>query len=272
MKENWDRHWRDWPIEKVAKNDEEIVVDLLFRTKTVREWWDGKRVLDAGCGMGRYTRALTKMGATVVACDVGPKSVKYAVENAYVVTDEIAGGGQAPSVHVFRKDRQVRGLVVDLSMLSEVTNETFDAVICLNVLAHMPKKKEPKAVRELIKALKPGGVLVLWMYRNENWWRNAALRSVRCVTRWLPFEVTKGIGVVLVPVTRLFARGKPYGRVPLPQNIGEWTAWFACRDRREYDEQQLYGALYRLGLREIEMYGWLNKGGGGGIGMKGVKV
>lgn len=246
MKESWDQHWRDWPIERFGYDDD-VIADLLFRTQTEREWWRDKSVLDAGCGMGRYSRALGLMGAKVLACDAGAQSCKTATMISYGDVE-----------------------VVWLDLVELPFKEVFDAVICLNVLAHVPERKEQVVLEKLIEALKPGGVLFLWMYRRECWWRDVLFRCVRAVTKWLPFEVTKLIGHVVVSVTRLFAR-KPYGRVPFAQNMGEWTAWFACRERREYDEIELKERLMKMDVRNVEYYGWLNKNGGGGIGIKGEK-
>ncbi len=50
---------------------------VLSYTRLPREWFAGKRVLDAGCGSGRFSWALASLGANVVAVDQSTSGVLH---------------------------------------------------------------------------------------------------------------------------------------------------------------------------------------------------
>lgn len=108
----------------------EILVDR-FLGSNIR----GKRVLDAGCGVGGVTGALIEKGARVVAVDIGPKLA--AATRARCRCDAVVGTLESLP---FRSD-------------------CFDAVLSSEAIEHTPHPE--RSVRELYRLVKPGGALVL---------------------------------------------------------------------------------------------------------------
>lgn len=105
----------------------------------------GMRVLDAGCGAGRHLcEAFRKEGVEVVGVDIN-----------------LADLGKAHAMLcLMAKDKGGKWLLIK----GDVTNlpfpdESFDAVICSEVLEHIPECA--KAACELVRVLKPGGPLAV---------------------------------------------------------------------------------------------------------------
>lgn len=96
------------------------------------------RILEVGCGIGNFTKELTSYGE-VFAIDIEKgyidKTKKLVGEKAQV------GFGDVEQGRYFFKDK------------------TFDNIVCLNVLEHI--ENERKALQNLYKLLKRGGVLIL---------------------------------------------------------------------------------------------------------------
>lgn len=132
----------------------------------------GRKILDAGCGTGWFSRAAVERGADfVVSLDIGANLLKQA-------------GGKCDS-------HRVCSDVLQLPFPAE----SFDIVLCSEVIEHTP---DPKAAfRELVRVLRRGGLLVLtvpnrfwhWAVRIanrlhlrpyeglENWCRRDELRA-----------------------------------------------------------------------------------------------
>ncbi len=131
--------------------------------------WKGKKVLDAGCGMGRNSYWPMKYGATSVdAFDHDERSVQRARGTLK----------EFPSAHVHFKS------IYDIAW-----KEEFDVAFSIGVIHHL---KEPKvAVRKMVEALKPGGKLILWVYSYEgNEWIVRLVNPVRLsITSKLPPSV-----------------------------------------------------------------------------------
>jgi SAM-dependent methyltransferase len=121
----------------------------------------GKRVLEAGCGAGRFTELLLAAGAHVFACDISE-----AVEANF---DNCSGEG---SYFVCQ---------ADIRMLP-VQPRQFDDVVCLGVIQHTP---DPEAtIRALAEHVRPGGYLVIDHYTGER-----LLRPSQAALRWLLLKV-----------------------------------------------------------------------------------
>jgi 2-polyprenyl-3-methyl-5-hydroxy-6-metoxy-1,4-benzoquinol methylase len=104
----------------------------------------GTRVLDVGCGVGRWSRQLAARGAQLTGIDLSPTMIAEAERRA-------AAAGLAG---------RCRFLVQDLASLD--AGDRFDLVLSVTVLQHI---LEPAAVRaalqRMVAHLAPGGVLIL---------------------------------------------------------------------------------------------------------------
>jgi SAM-dependent methyltransferase len=110
--------------------------------------FDGKVCLDAGCGGGRNSIAMARLGAKeVVGIDLGEDGRVYARKRA-------AGLGHD-------NIRFKRASILDIPM----SDATFDWVWCAGVL--MITDDAERALDELVRVLKPGGQLYLLVYATE---------------------------------------------------------------------------------------------------------
>lgn len=103
---------------------------------------DGKVVLEAGCGAGRFTEILLEKNALVTAIDLS---------NAVVANQENNGSSQ--------NLRIAKASVVDLPF----EKEQFDIVFCPGVVQHTPNPVE--SIARLYEQVKPGGWFVFDQYR-----------------------------------------------------------------------------------------------------------
>jgi 2-polyprenyl-6-hydroxyphenyl methylase/3-demethylubiquinone-9 3-methyltransferase len=98
----------------------------------------GKRALDVGCGPGLLAEPLVRLGAEVTAIDAAEESIAVAREHA-------AGAGLAIDYRC--------GDIAELGLAG------FDLVTAMEVIEHVSDK--PAFVAALVRALAPGGLLVI---------------------------------------------------------------------------------------------------------------
>jgi MPBQ/MSBQ methyltransferase len=124
----------------------------------------GTTVLDVGCGIGGSSRILARdYGFKVTGITISPQQVKRAQE-------------------LTQSDLPVTFLVDDAMALS-FADESFDVVWSIEAGPHMPDKAV--FARELLRVLKPGGILVVadWNQRDArqiplNLWEKAVMKQL----------------------------------------------------------------------------------------------
>lgn len=106
----------------------------------------GHMVLDLGCGFGRHAYEALRRGAQVVACDMAVPELREvrATYGAMIEAGELAG------------DVSAHASAGDATRLP-FPDGTFDRVIASEVLEHVPD--DAAAMRELMRVLKPGGII-----------------------------------------------------------------------------------------------------------------
>ncbi len=108
----------------------------------------GDRVLDMGCGAGRHAFELYRRGANVVAFDMDAEELKG--------VDTMFGAmrleGEVPEDTTAET---VQGDALDMPF----PDDHFDSIIASEVLEHIPD--DMRAMRELLRVLKPGGRLAV---------------------------------------------------------------------------------------------------------------
>lgn len=95
----------------------------------------GKKILDVGCGKGKFSRILVKKGAILTGIDPSPKLLEY--------TNNIHGG------------KFQIGSATDLGF----QDEEFDCVFAVEVMEHIPEYK--RAIKEMTRVLKKGGKICI---------------------------------------------------------------------------------------------------------------
>lgn len=98
--------------------------------------------LDAGCGSCFKSIILARMGFNLVAADFSKNVLNMAEKT-------VAGAGLSTKIRLQQED---------LTSMS-FKDGTFDNVLCWGVLMHIPDAE--KALSELVRVLKPGGIIVL---------------------------------------------------------------------------------------------------------------
>ncbi|MBI2886619.1 MAG: methyltransferase domain-containing protein [Chloroflexi bacterium] len=212
------------------------------------EFFRGKVVLDAGCGMGRFAAASASFGAReVVAVDLSE-----AVEAAYRNTRDL------PNVHV------VQGDIYHLPFA-----RPFDFAFSIGVLHHLP---DPEGgFLALVRHLKPGGSIFAWVYgRENNGWIVHAVNPLReKLFSRLPHPVLYALShlmtLILHPLLKLLYRPanlipwlRPLARA-LPYNgYLSWLAQFGFRHNHHviFDHLAAPTAFY---IRREEFLGWFRK-------------
>jgi SAM-dependent methyltransferase len=96
------------------------------------------RVLEAGCGTGHFAQAMTeRYGVRMFPADLGWEGLRH---------------GKRLGV--------ARLTQADIGALP-FASSVFDMVLSLDVIIHLPRGEEGRAMEELARVLKPGGMLVL---------------------------------------------------------------------------------------------------------------
>ena len=132
-----------------------------FRRWTVHlspEDWHGKSFLDVGCGMGRNSFwAMTYGAREGCAVDIDDRSLANARRNL----------ARFPAMQV------VRSSAYDLSFA-----DRFDIAFSIGVIHHLADP--PLALEKMVRAVKPGGKVLIWVYGREgNRWLVWLLNPLR---------------------------------------------------------------------------------------------
>ena len=225
----WKR-WRTLQIDRLSGHS--LSTDRFFADS---EWppssLEGKVVLDAGCGAGRFADVAAAHGATVIAVDL---------------SDAIDACQETTSVHGGRV-HCLQASLLNLPLRPMI----LDAVYCMGVIQHTP---DPGAVvRSLPSHLKPGGQLAYNFYE-EGIWRCLQIikYALRLITPHL--SVSKNLALSQFLVGLFFPLTRRLARVPKVRIINHFipiasvhNAQLSTDDQRAWtllDTLDWYGARY----------------------------
>lgn len=151
------------------------------------DFFAGKVVLDAGCGIGRHAYFASKYGAR----DVVAMDLSEAVETAY---HNLSG---LPNAHVVQGD----------IYHPPFRRQGFDFVYSIGVLHHLP---DPRAGFEsLLRFVRPAGTIFGWVYGYEN---NGVVHKVinpvrKGITTRLPHAAVNAVSVPVALVLQATVKG-----------------------------------------------------------------
>jgi len=171
----------------------------------------GKRVLDVGCGRGELVLQSALRGADAWGID-------YAQAAVDIARRALAGAEPELQSRMHVEQMDVKGLTFD--------DASFDAVFMMDVVEHLYPHELARALDELRRIMRPGGVLVLHTSPNKTFEGTVYPRYSRRVNQ-IALAVARRLGVhdglfneTMLPTGAEF----PHDRFEREMHINEQTA------------------------------------------------
>lgn len=172
--ERFGGEWNQFP----ALADEYEAQFLSWIEPVTRDHFQGKTVLDVGCGKGRHVYWAKKFGAKeVVGIDLS-----HAVDAAF------RNVGRMDGVHIIQAD------IYRLPL-----KPAFDYAYSIGVLHHTPDPA--RSFHCMVEEVRSGGSVSAWVYGREgNDWIVRLINPIRRVTSILPLSITKALAFMLATI------------------------------------------------------------------------
>jgi SAM-dependent methyltransferase len=189
-KESFDFQWAEIPLGRYMLENEEFRKEatgyVCEFTGLPAEWFKGKSVIDAGCGLGRYSWALCKLGAQVLSLDQSDH-------------------GLARTADACKGFPGHRTLKVDLLEELPLT-EPVDLVWSFGVLHHTGDTY--RAFEHVAKWVKPGGKIYLMLYGKPREGLAADYAEINEYDEWRRRTRNMGLRDKLAAVTSHMKNGR----------------------------------------------------------------
>ena len=201
------------------------------------------KALDAGCGSGRYTIALKKLGCKqVYGVDISQNSIEFALSKNPFQNNGVE----------FRQ-----GSVLDLPF----EDNSFDFVFSNGVLHHTLSTEQ--GLKEIRRVLKPGGYCWLYLYGGKNSFFWDLVDLCRDLLKGIPQSYLQMVMKLLgYPVGRIFHRAD-FFYVPLHrryfshevENMVEEAGFSSARRLKRGDEIDWDEIIYKNPNIDTYIYG-----------------
>jgi ubiquinone/menaquinone biosynthesis C-methylase UbiE len=140
--EKWKKTARNWLADYADRRAKDFVLTAINEVALLSS---SAKVLDVGCGPGKWSTLLAKKYSSVTAIDMSRNMVSLAKEKAQ---QENVGN--------------IDFWVMNISSL-DFPDESYDLVNCVTVLQHMQDKNAWKiAIHEIVRVTKKGGYILLF--------------------------------------------------------------------------------------------------------------
>lgn len=136
-----DKKGNKWDHKEFFGTGEQELNEIIQYLKSLAVTLKRKRTLDFGCGIGRVTRAMGTYYDEVHGVDIAPSMIALAKKH----------------------NRQVKNCTFHLNKVSNLRlfpSKSFDFVYSSRTLQHMKPRYAKEYIREFLRILVPGGVLV----------------------------------------------------------------------------------------------------------------
>jgi 2-polyprenyl-3-methyl-5-hydroxy-6-metoxy-1,4-benzoquinol methylase len=116
------------------------------------ERWEGKRVLEVGCGIGTDSISFALAGARLTAVELSSESLRIAEQRAEVM-------GVADRIRFVQANAE--------ELTKAIADDPYDLVYSFGVIHHTPRPD--RALAEMRALAAPGGTLKLMVYHRRSW-------------------------------------------------------------------------------------------------------
>jgi SAM-dependent methyltransferase len=204
--------------------------------------FEGKRVLDAGCGMGRWSYAAARSGAWhVVGFDLH--------DGVYAARRLTQGAG-----HVSVLKANIFAL--------PFRDGSFDSIISIGVLHHTGDTY--RAIRALLPLLRPGGCLFAQLYETRGEVKDRRMAALLRITNRMPKRLLYRLCVLLVAARYVpllknliqavnhFVQIVSFGRHrTFWRNVADTYDWHCCPYRTFHSAEELLRFFADAGLVDV---------------------
>lgn len=236
---SFDYQWGELPAGDAMLSDrwfrenvDRIVVEELLCVE--RDWFRGRTVLDAGCGIGRWTLGLLRLGCRVLAVDASDRALEGLRGQMRNLAPEALAEGRLETERVD---------LLDLPLWLE--GRRFDLVFSFGVLHHTGDTR--RALANLASLVKPDGLLFLYLYgtRSLDLTKRIVLTALRLGLALLPFRAKRFVLKLLLPrrdTHQAFDTFSPLvNDTYAHEEVGGWLAQLGFQDvARTIDYTDLY--------------------------------
>jgi SAM-dependent methyltransferase len=255
-----------WTTYEVAHDDEDRAT-FVAKTGMPLDQLQGLRVLDAGCGGGRYARICGEAGATVIGADHS-RAVDKATQLCAHLDD-------------------VRFVQADLKHLP-LEPASFDFVFSIGVMHHDSDTR--RVFDAVAKFVKPGGRYSVWLYRRNQWWQEVINSSLRGITSRLPSPLLKpfchagGLLGGIPIINRTLNKIVNFSAHPSYENrVCDTFDWWAPEYQYHHTVDELSNWFHEAGFEDLQVlppekkgrtYNWAYENDlliGSGVNVTGVK-
>lgn len=210
--------------------------------------FDGKLVLEVGCGSGRPASVAASFGAEVIAMDLSE-----AVQTAQSISKHY------PLLHVVQADANALPF-----------KPYFDFVYSVGVIQHLPDPTA--ALRSISKVIPNGHPLIIWVYGIREWWY-LPVDILRKVTVKFPFRLLHIFSLFLAILSEIFILtpyriilnisilkkfaeripGRIYAKFPFRENIVGWFDRLSAPVTHYFSKKDVEDMLRSAGFQHIEV-------------------
>ena len=258
---------RQWNKYEVA-HDEEDLATFQAKTGVALNDLKGLRILDAGCGGGRYSKVCGEAGASVIGADHSNAVSKAKTLCAHLPNVEFV---QADLKHLPLKPA------------------SFDFVFSIGVMHH---DADTRSVFDAVaKMVKPGGRYSVWLYRRNQWWQEAINDALRHrTTRMAPEKLERwcewGAWLGGLPIiNRTLNKVVNFSAHPNRENrVCDTFDWFAPQYQYHHTVPELESWFQAAGFTDLRVlppektgnvYRWVYEHNlliGSGVNVTGIKA
>ena len=137
--ENFDNYAHEWWNKRGPYKFIHMLTPLRLKYIANNLTLKGSKILDLGCGGGLLAEEMYKSGAEVVGIDASKKTIEIAKNHA--------------------KEQSLKIKYLNTDLESFESKVKFDAVICFELIEHVPDPEE--LINQITKIIKPNGKLFL---------------------------------------------------------------------------------------------------------------
>jgi 2-polyprenyl-3-methyl-5-hydroxy-6-metoxy-1,4-benzoquinol methylase len=219
---SFDYQWREIPFhEEFLSNPDwraKAAGSVSERLGRPKEWFEGKSILDCGCGPGRHAWTFSSLGAKVTGFDLASSALAEARKFCASFPDT---------------------LIEERDILSPLPYGEFDLVWCYGVIHHTGDTYG--ALRNIARHVKTGGLIYLMVYPEPQ--RNSIsgyvyqheISAIRQLTQHLGFAEKAELAKVFQGAHR----------------ANTWFDGFSSQINDTYTPEELSGMLHHLGFDNI---------------------